>query len=407
MLQYAMYNGCSPVFLTLLAGGAGTQNCNQSVYASSINSDIFSQLTSSSYGSTLDIVWAIWFRYMDNISHVPNRSFTSIKPLEDFDQCAQMTHAALSRGCDIEDAVSYNAHRANALFEVNESFSTNSVATMRALEYLIEIGYDLEKQDDVEGLTPLLHAVVAYRPQAIKCIKTYIERGANIHVRKLKGRGALHCALIGPHSLHEWEGVHPEVRGEGDSFDDEWYLRGVYHTDVDNPAEDYNSKRSAGFVPHHPRRDRGMLSWIDTMQESSWPKPSYVPGDLYDELPIGKLFRGDVEPAYFPISYSSDKSIIDHASTPEDDMLEYIICRDYGGVQHIIRNPIRVLKLRLRYMLLILLEAGCNPNMLDDKGKSPNDYAERDDLLPQWEWALRRAGYVLVNGQWARNTMQS
>ena len=342
---------------------------------------------------------------MDYISHAPNRSFTSIKPLEDFDQCAQMTHAALSQGCDIEDAVSYNAHRANALFEVNESFSTNSVATMRALEYLIGIGYDLEKQDNVEGLTPLLHAVVAYRPQAINCINTYIERGADIHMTNLEGQSALHCALAGPHSLREWKGVHPEVRVEGDCFDDEWYLRGVYHTDEDNPAEDYNTKRSAGLVRHHPWKDRGIPSWMDTMQESSWPKPSYVPGDFHDGFPRANLSRSGMEPASFPISYSSDHSNADHATTPEDDMLEYIISRDYGGIQHIIRNPIRVLKIRLRYMLLILLEAGCDPNTLDDEGKSPNDYAERDDLSPQWEWALWRAGYVLVNGQWERITM--
>ena len=333
---------------------------------------------------------------MDYISHVPNRSFTSIEPLEDFDQCAQMTHAALSRGCDIEEAVSYNAHRANALFEVNESFSTNSVATIRTLEYLIGIGYDLEKQDDIEGLTPLLHAIVACRPQSINCIKTYIERGADIHVKNLKGQGALHCALTGPHSLREWKGVHPEVRGEGDTFDDEWYLRGVYHTDEDNPAEDYKSKWSTGFVPHHPWSNWGMPSWMDNMQENSWPKPSYVPEDFHDEFPMANIFRGDMEPARFPISYSSNQYDTNHASTPEDDMLEYMISRDYEGIQHIIRNPIRVLKIRLRYMLLILLQAGCDPNRLDDERKSPNDYAERDDLLPQWEWALWRAGYVLL-----------
>lgn len=182
-----MYNGCSPVFLTLLAGGAGTQNCNQSVYASLIDFDSSLWLTSSSYGSTLDLVWNIWFRYLDYISHVVNPPFTSIKPLEEFDQCVQMTHAVLSRGCDIQDAVSYNAYRANALLEVNVSFSTDSVATMRALEFLIGIGYDLEKQNGVEWLTPLLHAVVACRPQAINCIKTYIARGADIHVKNLKG----------------------------------------------------------------------------------------------------------------------------------------------------------------------------------------------------------------------------
>ena len=367
-----------------------------------INFDISLLLTSTSYGSTLDIVWAIWFRYMDYISHAPNSPFASIKPLATFDQCVQMTHAALSRGCDIEDAVSYNAHRANALFEVNESFSTNSVATMRALEFLIGIGYDLEKQDSVEGLTPLLHAVVAFKPQAINCIKTYIERGANIHAKNLRGQGALHCALKGPHSLREWKGIHLEFRVEGDSFDDEWYLRGVYHTDEDDPAEDYNSKCGAGSVPHHFSSTRGMPSWMDTMQGSSWPTSTYIPEDLHDGFPMAKLFRHEKEPTYFPISYSSDRSNADYASTPEDDILEYVISRDFEGVPHIIRNPIRVLKLRLRYILLILLEAGCDPNTLDDKDKSPNDYAERDDVLPQWEWALRRAGYVLANGQWEK-----
>ena len=342
---------------------------------------------------------------MDYISHVPNRSFASIKPLEEFDQCVQMTHAALSRGCDIEDAVSYNAHRANALFEVNESFSTDSVATMRALEFLIGIGYDLGKQDDVEGLTPLLHAVVACRPQAINCIKTYIERGADIHAKNLEGQGALHCALTGPHSLREWKGIHLEVRVEGDSFDDEWFLRGVYHTDEDDPAEDYNSKRGAGFVPHHFSSNRGMPFWMDTMQGSPWSIPTYIPKDLHDEFLMANLFHHETELAHFPISYSFDRSGADYASTPEDDMLEYIISRDYEGVRHIIRNPIRVLKLRLRYMLLVLLEAGCDPNTLNDKGESPNDYAERDNLLPQWEWALRKAGYVFANGHWERTAI--
>ena len=342
---------------------------------------------------------------MDYISHVANRSFAFIKPLEDFDQCVQMTHAALNRGCDIEDAVSYNAYRANALFEVNESFSIDSVATMRALEFLIGIGYDLEKQDDVEGLTPLLHAVMAYRPQAINCIKTYIERGANVHAKNLKGQGALHCALIGPHSLHEWRGIRLEVRAEGDSFDDEWFLRGVYHTDDDDPAEVYNSKRGAGYVPHYFSSNPDMPSWMGTMQGSPWPTSNYTPKDLHDGYPMANLFCREMEPAYFPTSCSYDRSNADYASTPEDDMLEYIISRDYEGVRHIIRNPIRVLKFRLRYMLLLLLEAGCDPNTLDDKGESPNDYAERYNLLPQWEWALRKAGYVLANGQWETNAI--
>lgn len=210
-----------------------------------------------------------------------------------------------------------------------------------------------------------------------------------------------------PHSLREWKGIHPEIRIEGDSFDDEWYLREFYHTDEDNPAKDYNSKRGARSVPHHFSSNRGIPSWMDTMQGSSWPTPTHIPEDLRNGFPMAHLFRHERKPADFPINYSFEPSNADYASTPEDDMLEYIISRDYEGVRHIIRNPIMVLKLRLRYMLLVLLEAGCDPNTLDDKEESPNDYAERYNLLPQWEWALRKAGYILANGQWERYAIQS
>ena len=43
-------------------------------------------------------------------------------------------------------------------------------------------------------------------------------------------------------------------------------------------------------------------------------------------------------------------------------------------------------------MLLILVKAGYDPNTRDDEGKLPKDYAERGDLSPQWEWALRGLG---------------
>lgn len=57
-----------------------------------------------------------------------------------------------------------------------------------------------------------------------------------------------------------------------------------------------------------------------------------------------------------------------------------------------------VLKKRLKFKLLTLLQAGCDPNGLDNKGESPDDFAERLGLWPQWEWALVNAEYVYNEG---------
>ncbi|ERF68340.1 hypothetical protein EPUS_02796 [Endocarpon pusillum Z07020] len=62
-------------------------------------------------------------------------------------------------------------------------------------------------------------------------------------------------------------------------------------------------------------------------------------------------------------------------------------------------------KTRARYKLLTLLEAGCNPNVLDNDLASPSDYARRESLLPQWEWALVHSGYMYDEDkqEWIRN----
>ena len=81
----------------------------------------------------------------------------------------------------------------------------------------------------------------------------------------------------------------------------------------------------------------------------------------------------------------------------DDD--EYVYCRsEWRGKKAWIRNPVHVLKDCVRTKLRILLEAGCDPNDLDNSGASPSDYA-RKGLWPQWLWALERTGYVFDGEQ--------
>ena len=65
---------------------------------------------------------------------------------------------------------------------------------------------------------------------------------------------------------------------------------------------------------------------------------------------------------------------------PDSPAYEYIVCKDFAGIEHFIKHPIKVLKTRMRFKLLTLLRANCDPNVLDASGASPSDYARRDGL---------------------------
>lgn len=84
---------------------------------------------------------------------------------------------------------------------------------------------------------------------------------------------------------------------------------------------------------------------------------------------------------------------------------DYVYCVDEWGDGHWIRNPSHVLKDRVRTKLKVLLEAGCDPNDLDDNGDSPSDYA-RHGLWSQWLWALGMTGYVFdeERSRWIKQT---
>lgn len=93
----------------------------------------------------------------------------------------------------------------------------------------------------------------------------------------------------------------------------------------------------------------------------------------------------------------------DEKDDSEDDDNDSVYCADEEGNYSWIRNPVHVLKDRVKTKLRILLEAGCDPNEFDHHGKSPSDYAS-DGLWPQWLWALETTGYVYdgENDRWVK-----
>jgi len=60
----------------------------------------------------------------------------------------------------------------------------------------------------------------------------------------------------------------------------------------------------------------------------------------------------------------------------------------------LIRNPLPILKRRMRFKLLTLLRAGCDPNHLDKYDLSPSDDAQKHGIWPKWTWALLNSGYT-------------
>ena len=103
--------------------------------------------------------------------------------------------------------------------------------------------------------------------------------------------------------------------------------------------------------------------------------------------------------------YSSN----DAEDTESDDyVIDWILCEDWEKKKCWIRHPKQVLKKRLRFKLFTLLNAGCDPNVLDNEGRSPSDHAKQEGLWPQWRWALLKSGYIYneTNTSWVRGAQE-
>lgn len=274
-----------------------------------------------------------------------------------------MTDAALQKGCDIEGSICHDPKTANALFEIGDWWSleaTHQAAPEKSIEYLINVGYDVEARN-AAGLTPLLYTATTCKAHAVISLATLIRKGANVRAIDLAGRNALHCALAAPQIFDDWKSMRL-VRFAEHTISNHYFLPAyVYHTQSLAHAEDYEDQLGDHEAPQ-----------VDA-EEDLFRRQSN------DRCQCGFQAGDDL----------SEGQAVNHPRIG----IPTIVCNDFAGAEHTIRHPIQVLKMRMRFRLLTLMNANCDPNAFDKAGATPSDYARRDGLWPQWSWALIKAGF--------------
>lgn len=308
-----------------------------------------------------------------------------------------MTDAVHRKGCDSGASLSYNPKKANALFEMAEWWplpDPHRSAPENAINYLISNAYEVEEQNSA-GLTPLVHAATTYKPQVIRCLNTFIRKGADVHAVDLEGRNALHCALAVPHIFDAWNPLRLVSFADHKVLNHYYVPAYVYHTQSTAYAEDYEEDRTYQKAAEPEERElaqHGPFSELEAEPNWDFVRPGCKCG-----FKVG--------------SAATESLIVKDPPTRNDGVLDdlmygFVRCEAFGGVEHIIRHPIQVLKVRLRFKLLTLLNANCDPNVVDKAGLSPGDYAGRDGLWPEFKWALDKAGYVRLAGDfhWVRDS---
>ena len=261
-----------------------------------------------------------------------------------------MTDTALRHGCEIENSMARGYWLLNPLFTVVDEINLELPprGMMDALRYLCNIGCDIHQRNS-EGLTLLLFEAKLLCPSVISVLKFLIEKGADLYAVDIHNRGALHYALEPPSCWNSWESSCTDDC-DHEYFEHKHDASWLFFTGSENYRDDYcgDGLTPAPFA-------------IDDMQS-----------DYCDEDVINS--RDDWEALKLPEGY--------------------MFCRDWHGHATMIRKPLLVLKTRLRFKLLTLLRAGCDPNLLDNKGNSPSDNASYHGLWPEWTWALLNAGYI-------------
>ena len=384
------------------------------------------------------MVWAIWDGFAS--AHLefssPGLPQSMIRSV---DQCISMSNAALGYGCDMDNSIAYmhSPRLSNPLFKIVDhwDFGTSqankvdhwsygsSQAVMDAIRYLRNIGYDIEERNS-RGETLYLYGATLIDPFVITSLKFLIEIGADTSAMDLHNCGALHLALMPPYHWGAW-GSSCTENCNHDEYGHEIWASEMFLTESESYAEDYcndgltpapstvdefQSNRLACDARSQKRlyRTSGgkFFPTTDSIRSESHMSRSrhgqYVDLDETDDdnedEEIDVEDEDEDEDEEEASSEDSSREVEDE--TNEDDDTEhveipkgYILRRDHHNRARIIRDPLPILKTRLRFKLLTLLRAGCDPNALDNKGNSPSDDARYHGLWPEWTWALLNAGY--------------
>ena len=397
--------GCSDLFRLLLQGGA-------SLYALDVRCN-----------RTTDIISTIWELAVEEAQRIDRTNEPRSQPIGGivkFDERVAMTQLALDNDCNIYDA-DKDFQSSGPLFRIVDNHCINDLNPSRLrdiIQYLTSIGFDLEKSNKF-GQTPLHYAASECSPATAIYLRLLIERGARLDAKDDLGLGLLHTVLIRYLYLMDLgNDICPRDRCEYLSFvygyvllhDRSWVpdVRDMYwEMSVLLCQEDAENSPLRESVGDHFPSARST-----SMCESPPSNPNSGP-NTESSRRIG--LQGSqiaVEGSLSEVA-SFFESASDAAFDLEESMLEvnnvhgYVIARDDYGEEYWIRNPVPLLKARVAIKLKILLEAGCDPNVLDDDGLSPSEYAERGKWLRQaWFWALRVTGrtFDAVRDRWIKRS---
>ena len=360
-----MFTGCSDVFRLLVQGGASLNECND-------------------FGERrADIITVLWRMYVE--ANADSYVALSMENVKKFEQCVAITQLALNNHCTISRA---NEQTLNAgpLFTLVQYYCTDTDASVLvdAIDYLCSIGWDLEEKNCV-GQTSLLYAAWECIPPFAKNLRALIEKGARLDARDKIGRGPLLTALSPQPEFTNWVHLSYISRTNEIDFDNNWALCERFGTEDRIHVRDYSDAESIPGPLTNPSVDGSESSQLTHDQQSNTAVEQSMPIDL-------SISDSDIDASDGGASPCNVESI---SNTEGDD---HVYCINYDGDGVWIRNPIHVIKDRVRVKLKILLEAGCDPNEVDYNGESANDYARRG-LWPQWLWALSRTGYVFDEEQ--------
>ena len=363
-----MLTGCSDVFRLLIQGGASTNECD----------DCNERIT--------DIVTVVWNLFVEAHSGLIHMMGLSVEKLKSFEECVAITQLALDNNCAIDSADDRRLH-AGPLFALvgTDRADIDASTLVDAVDYLLSIGWDLEERN-CYGQTPLLYAAAACGPQVARCLRGLNEKGARLDARDEEGRGPLLSALCSPDSTSNWiDLTYIWDIEDGVTCDNNWDLSQLFRTEDRSHERDYYDTESTldPLTPHispHISRSTPSLNDIES---------SELVRDQQSKCTAEQPMS--VDSAMSDLNSNASSWSEESVSNPEDD--DYVYAFDDEGDGFWIRNPSHVLKDRVRIKLKILLEAGCDPNVQDNDGKSTDDYAW-NGVWSQWLWALDKTGYV-------------
>ena len=378
------------------------------------------------------MVWATWaalreawnsIGFMPGISHIRR-----------VDQCISISDAALRYGCDIDNSIAYNPGRSNPLFEiVEDSREIPPRGMIDALRYLSNIGYDIEERNS-KGQTLLLFGATQLCSSVITVLKFLIGKGADLCAVDPYNCGALHFALRDSRGADAWAWGSLCTDACDHDSDHEWWAIWTFSTECEDYAEDY---RNDGLTPapsaihdiqnNHLACDDGVQGhpcWTcgakylpTTNSTRSGSHSSRGRNSQYIDLDETHDDHEDEETnaededkernnGKNNPSEEDDKDNEDDEDDEGDEIIPegYVLTYDYYGDALIVRDPLPILKTRLRVKLLTLLRGGCDPNVLDKDGYSPSDDARYHGLWPEWSWALEQSGHIYDarNDRWVR-----